>query len=356
MKLKISIVFLLLFISIVHSQIPLLMQNDELFLGTETADSKKEIIYSFSAVSTVWKTDDNYSSFWITTNEFQSGSHKTIGNTGAQSWYGWDFCTSAEGFTDTLGYGLYVIYCNDSNAFFYIDYRDCNYTRNYTGGRDIFVKYDDSENQFYISSYTDGPWTNIPNGTVKQIWEIKGRSQIISCFPNFWSNCLAMTVNSGFPQIVWGPHPTFTPISGYKIYRKVVLHGYNPGNPLSYSLLATVSSSTFSYIDLEYTTGGEYYDVYYYVKAYYNSTLSETTNIVGTSVNNNNYKATTPQNNYNKTESYLLNSYPNPFNPTTKIEYQIPQAGQVSIKVYNSLGSEVATLVNERQDVGKYSV
>jgi photosystem II stability/assembly factor-like uncharacterized protein len=49
-------------------------------------------------------------------------------------------------------------------------------------------------------------------------------------------------------------------------------------------------------------------------------------------------------------------NYPNPFNPTTKINFALPKSGLVTLKVYNMLGKEVATLVNEVKNVGTYSV
>ncbi|MBX7042170.1 MAG: T9SS type A sorting domain-containing protein [Ignavibacteria bacterium] len=56
-------------------------------------------------------------------------------------------------------------------------------------------------------------------------------------------------------------------------------------------------------------------------------------------------------------ESYSLSqNYPNPFNPATKINFAIPVAGQVTLKVYDVLGKEVATLVNDKRDAGSYSI
>ncbi|MCE1188426.1 MAG: endonuclease [Ignavibacteria bacterium] len=52
----------------------------------------------------------------------------------------------------------------------------------------------------------------------------------------------------------------------------------------------------------------------------------------------------------------LQQAYPNPFNPTTLISYNIKQKGLVSLKVYDALGSEVAELVNREQESGYYSV
>jgi len=51
-----------------------------------------------------------------------------------------------------------------------------------------------------------------------------------------------------------------------------------------------------------------------------------------------------------------ISAYPNPFNPITEIKYSMPSAGQISIRIYNSRGALVATLLDGYAGAGERSV
>jgi hypothetical protein len=55
-------------------------------------------------------------------------------------------------------------------------------------------------------------------------------------------------------------------------------------------------------------------------------------------------------------EFALLQNYPNPFNPSTKIRYSVPQSSKVVIKVFDILGNEIETLIDEQKPIGTYEI
>ncbi|MDR3627812.1 MAG: T9SS type A sorting domain-containing protein [Ignavibacteriaceae bacterium] len=124
--------------------------------------------------------------------------------------------------------------------------------------------------------------------------------------------------------------------------------------------LATVQKGVQTYTDDDYLYTGLNTDatIYYSIKEYYS--------VEGT-VADFNWLSTKGEmqpkvNAYSSSikaceiEDYSVICYPNPFNPATTIEYQLPADGFVSLKVYDMLGREVKTLVNDIKTKGRYSI
>jgi hypothetical protein len=55
-------------------------------------------------------------------------------------------------------------------------------------------------------------------------------------------------------------------------------------------------------------------------------------------------------------EFVLSQNHPNPFNPSTLINYSVPKKCRVTIKIYDALGREVTTLINEEKSTGNYTI
>jgi enterochelin esterase family protein len=63
-----------------------------------------------------------------------------------------------------------------------------------------------------------------------------------------------------------------------------------------------------------------------------------------------------PDNNMIISEFNLFQNYPNPFNPSTTISWYLPKSDLVTLKIYDVLGNEITTLLNEQQEAGLHKI
>ena len=108
--------------------------------------------------------------------------------------------------------------------------------------------------------------------------------------------------------------------------------------------------STYACLFLVRISAQNFQDTSFYVQIYPDSTVIR--NIVLQSLE----AIHLQPDNIVPSQYYLSQNHPNPFNPTTTIKYGLPKESKVTLKIFNILGQEVATLVDEHQPAGYHQI
>jgi hypothetical protein len=205
---------------------------------------------------------------------------------------------------------------------------------------------------FYEDFYKFRTWAEQPI----VVQEIPGSAQIqvTEDLPPAVPQNPSVAWHNDHPRITWDTNSE-DDIAVYKVWK------YAAGSSM---IAATIthnpSNSTHSWVDYDVEPAGRFDPVITYsykVKAIdagtQESPYSSQVSINGTGGI---WKESQEQDALEITTYALNSNYPNPFNPTTSITYQIPKDGFVNLTVYNSIGEGVKVLVNEYQSKSSYSV
>ncbi len=383
-------IFLIFCSTLIFAQEPPLgWSNSEVFFITTGLGAQETIHYHAEPIGARWDADNTSppSNFDLTT-DYGEGWYPDENDPGrgnvvtspiityyATTW-GFDFINATPIINDyTLAYGVYRISIveNGRDAYFFLDYRDTRF-RTYDitqgSGIDVWFIYDGENDQFgyrrYSCPITIDPedFIDITDGDYLPIWEIKEQSggPYTSGFESHWSNALVgIDDGDNHPKIVWGPYPgeLAGTLKEYWVYAASHNHGQPP---VTFNKIAEVEDDVWEYVDNTVEIGTGYNDKTYYVKAMYEDAQREEKTTSAT--NSITYQLTIPDkinlgylhNKLNSTEYGLEQNHPNPFNPATRIDYSLKYDGIVNLVIYDVLGREITTLVNENKPAGNYSV
>ncbi len=117
----------------------------------------------------------------------------------------------------------------------------------------------------------------------------------------------------------------------------------------TFEFVDIVDPDMTSYTDTTVTTEQQEYQ--YHVRAYNNRGNSEASNTASVVTAVRNRQATTAPSQFQ-----LYGNYPNPFNPSTNIAFELPESGRVVLAIYNVLGEKITTLLDKKLTAGPYTI
>lgn len=380
--------YLLLLLTI--SIFPIFPQDDgdnlgwmemEIFMMTTGLGQGETVRYKLEAIGTVWRSESTLppSGYQISNSHnlayYPVLTKPATGNTDFNNYstiwgFNWikPFITYSQSY-DSIAHGLYKVSISPGDQYFYLDYRDDRYNwsdvyRLSPGNLDIWILYNKVLNKFmYRGQGSTNPnpqyWTQVQKGDCVGLWDVKQVSDpTTDLFPDFWINCLSVfNDGNGHPKFAWGPHPGFTN-SYYKIYKKkgtpdFILYDITDSRnyvDLNENIITGLPHANEGSVQYKITSVG------YPIDNPQSPPLeSGFTNAVDIRVIMPPLEKVLSNQELNQDYS-LFQNYPNPFNSSTTITYTLIKSSIVSLKIYDVLGKEVLTLVNEFIEKGTHSI
>ncbi len=172
------------------------------------------------------------------------------------------------------------------------------------------------------------------------------------------ANFILSTSTGNHPLLTWAftePEVYYNSYNGYRLEKRLGLSEspYNWGSWTSVVMSGSINQ--YEDVDVTRSQGSSPLMAEYRLKAYDNVNYSPYTNSLDFSYNNWGEKIVGKNNGKNLNSYNLSQNFPNPFNPSTEISYQLPSDGYVKLKAYNMMGQEVMTLVNGFKEKGIHS-
>lgn len=178
-------------------------------------------------------------------------------------------------------------------------------------------------------------WANIPtdNSMFWSLW-IQGSNDLVTWTP--WRNALwTLVMSGGNPECLEGDYVNFDPY-------KTAFTGVQPGTKyirLGFRIRdQKLLNDDPGPLRMGYMTEGIYFDD---IGVYYVYTISGVETVAGTPTG---------------TRPSIRKVFPNPFNPSTKVEFSVPKEAPVAVRIFNVQGRHVATLVDKTMPAGVYRV
>lgn len=224
---------------------------------------------------------------------------------------------------DTIGYARYKVWIQDiPNNVVYADFRDGEYPIGYANS-DIFLHYDAPTDQWYRFDLW-GNRINMENLDSVGVWQDSRKPSGIPFFP--------VTVRNSFQGGL------------------VRVDGVEKSAPHKV-LWSSATSHEIEAVSPQSYYGHTYYFISWSDAGAMDHWVQPTLYLFGTT-----YTAKMAEPAFAGEESMEAGNYPNPFNPVTKIKYRLQSCSPVHLTVMNSLGQQVAELVNASQEAGIYEV